>query len=75
MRITNIIENYVIELGVEGNLVSMQLEELMGTARVDQKLIFKDYKREDLGIKDFNQKMRSLSDEELVDFLRVWIWL
>ena len=31
MRITNIIENYVIELGVEGNLVSMQLEELMGT--------------------------------------------
>ena len=56
MRITNIIENYVIELGVEGNLVSMQLEELMGTARVDQKLIFKDYKREDLGIKDFNRK-------------------
>ena len=40
MRITNIIESYVIELGIEGNLVSMQLEEFMGTARIDQKLIF-----------------------------------
>ena len=67
MRITNIIENYVVELGVEGNLVSMQLEELMGTARIDQKLIFKDYKRDELGIKDFNKKMRNLSDEELID--------
>ncbi len=34
MRITNIIEKYVIELGEEGNLVRMQLEELMGTTKL-----------------------------------------
>ena len=42
MRIINIIEKYVIELGQEGTLVKMQLEELMGTTKLDQKLIFKD---------------------------------
>lgn len=41
MRITNIIEKYVIELGQEGTLVKMQLEELMGTTKMDQKLILK----------------------------------
>lgn len=45
MRITNIIEKYVIELGQEGTLVKMQLEELMGTTKMDQKLIFKDYSK------------------------------
>ena len=40
-----IIEKYVIELGEEGTLVKMQLEELMGTTKMDQKLIFNDYSK------------------------------
>ena len=67
MRITNIIEKYIIELGKEGTLVSMQLEELMGTTRIDQRLIFKDYSRQNVDILDFNKKIKNLSSEELID--------
>lgn len=67
MRITNIIEKYIIELGKEGTLVSMQLEELMGTTRIDQRLIFKDYSRQDVDILDFKKRTKNLSSEELID--------
>ena len=67
MRITNIIEKYIIELGKEGTLVSMQLEELMGTTRIDQRLIFKDYSRQNVDILDFKKKIKGLSSEELID--------
>ena len=67
MRVTNIIEKYVIELGEEGTLVRMQLEELMGTTKIDQKLIFKDYKRQDIEMADFIKKIKGLSSEELID--------
>jgi len=67
MRITNIIEKYIIELGKEGTLVSMQLEELMGTTRIDQRLIFKDYSSQNVDILDFKKKIKSLSSEELID--------
>jgi diadenylate cyclase len=71
MRITTILEKYVIELGVEGNLVSMQLEELMGTTTSDQKLIFKDYANGDIEIKSFKKKMKELSSEELIDLVNI----
>ena len=71
MRITNIIEKYVIELGVESTLVSMKLEELMGTARIDQKLIFKDYRRNEIDIKDFKKKIKALTSEELLDLVNM----
>ena len=67
MRVTNIIEKYLVELGDEGTLVRMQLEELMGTTKIDQKLIFKDYKEEDVDIEEFIKKIKGLSSEELID--------
>ncbi|CEI74340.1 MULTISPECIES: DNA integrity scanning diadenylate cyclase DisA [Romboutsia] len=67
MRITSIIEKYIIELGQEGTLVRMQLEELVGTTKIDQKLILKDYSKEDIDIKLFKKKIKTLSPEELVD--------
>jgi len=67
MRITNIIEKYVIELGEEGNLVRMQLEELMGTTKADQNLIFKDYRRNNIDISEFKKKIKNISAEDLVD--------
>ena len=48
MRVTNIIEKYIVELGIEGTLLSMQVDELMGTTKVDQNQILKDYKRNDI---------------------------
>lgn len=71
MRITNIIEKNVIELGVEGTLVNMQLEELMGTTRIDQKLIFKDYSKDDIDIKDFKRKIKNVSSEELLELVNM----
>lgn len=71
MRITNIIEKYVIELGVEGQLVSMQFEELMGTTKLEQKLIFKDYSSSDGDIKDFKKKIKDLSSEDLIDLINI----
>ncbi len=87
MRVTSIIEKYVIELGDEGTLVSMQLEELMGTTRIDQKLIFKDYNKENTEIKELMKKVKNLNSEELIElvnmakllgivvFQKVWICL
>lgn len=71
MRITNIIEQYVIELGVEGTLVSMQLEELMGTTKNDQELIFRDYGNDEVDIKEFKKKIKDLSSEELIDLVNI----
>lgn len=71
MRITNIIEKYIIELGVEGTLVSMQLEELMGTTKSDLKLIFKDYGNDEIDIKEFKRKVKDLTSEELIDLAKI----
>lgn len=71
MRVTSIIEKYVIELGDEGTLVSMQLEELMGTTRIDQKLIFKDYNKENTEIKELMKKVKNLNSEELIELVNM----
>jgi len=43
LRISREIERYISELGVEGRLVSMQLEELLVGVKQEGKLIIKDY--------------------------------
>ena len=65
MRIITVIEKYVIELGEEGTLVRMQLEELMGTTKKDRMMIYMDYK------KDNQRKMKGLTDDELLDLVKV----
>lgn len=71
MRVTNIIEKYVIELGDEATLVSMQLEELMGTTKEDRHLIFRDYCRGDEDIKEFKKKVKGLTSDELIDLVNM----
>ena len=51
----------------EGTLVKMQLEELMGTTKMDQKLIFKDYSKRNVDILEFKKKIKNFSSEELLD--------
>ena len=71
MRVTNIIDKYIIELGVEGTLLSMQVEELMGTTKIDQNQIIKDYQRNTMTIKEFKKKIKDLSSEELIDLTNI----
>ena len=42
-RIAEEIEEYVIELGADGRLILLQLEELMGGVEDDRRLFAKDY--------------------------------
>ena len=71
MRIINVIEKYVIELGEEGTLVRMQLEELMGTTKKDRMMIYMDYKKDNVELKEIQRKMKSLTDDELLDLVKV----
>lgn len=71
MRIITIIEKYVIELGEEGTLVRMQLEELMGTTKKDRMMIYMDYKKDNVELKEIQRKMKSLTDDELLDLVKV----
>ena len=67
MRIVDIIEKYIIELGNEGLLISMQLEELIGTAKKEEHKVFIDYNKGDMRFDEFKKKIRCLSSEELMD--------
>jgi len=68
-RVAREIERYVVELGVEGRLVSMQLEELMTGIGNSGLLIVKDYAvlDEETSPRDLVKKIDSWSAEELLD--------
>ncbi|TVP86281.1 MAG: DNA integrity scanning protein DisA [Alkalicoccus sp.] len=68
LRIKGEILNYVNELGDEGRLISMQLEELVMNTEQEALLLIKDYmKEEDQSPKDTLRKLKRLSNEELLD--------
>ena len=48
MRVAQIIEGYLVNLGEEGYLVRMQLEELLGGTEKNRLLLLKDYKKENI---------------------------
>jgi len=68
-RISLEIEGYVIELGADGRLVLLQLEELMGGVEEDRRLVAKDYLAEepDLELADVIRRLADLDDETLLD--------
>ena len=49
----------------------MQVEELMGTTKIDQNQIIKDYQRNTMTIKEFKKKIKDLSSEELIDLTNI----
>ncbi|MCT4508929.1 MAG: DNA integrity scanning diadenylate cyclase DisA [Tepidibacter sp.] len=68
MRIVTEIEHYIIELGNEGILVSMQLEELIGNVKEDAEMVFKDYNViEDRDYSQFKKSIRNFSSEDLLE--------
>jgi diadenylate cyclase len=69
LRIKAEINRYINELGNEGRLISMQLEELVGNAELEARLLVKDYVR-DLSedrVKDMQAGLKRLSSDELLE--------
>ncbi|MFZ5966825.1 MAG: DNA integrity scanning diadenylate cyclase DisA [Bacillota bacterium] len=69
MRIVSEIDKFIIELGNEGRLVNMQLEELLANVREDGRHVIEDYKVPGaaLDYAAINRQMKNLSSEELLD--------
>lgn len=77
MRIANEIEKYINELGSEGRLVSMQLEELIVFVKEDGENVIEDYRIDIDNInKDFiMRRLRNFSSEELLDLTNIAMML
>ena len=67
MRIVDEIKRYILELGNEGRLISMQLNELVKYIERDGILLIRDYCREDVDCNNIYIEIQKLSSEELVD--------
>ncbi|MBB6675019.1 DNA integrity scanning diadenylate cyclase DisA [Cohnella nanjingensis] len=69
LRIKMEINRYVLELGNEGRLISMQMEELVGSAEEEARLLLKDYARDanDDRIREIQNLLKKLTSEELLD--------
>lgn len=70
VRIAREIESYVLELGTDGRLLSLQLEELVTGVEVDRVLIVRDYRprlRRRRSTEEVLDSLASLSQTELVD--------
>jgi diadenylate cyclase len=68
-RIAEEIEGYVIELGADGRLVMLQLEELVGGVEEDRRLVAKDYYQssDDFELVGVMHLLAQLEDEDLLD--------
>ncbi|MGL5245630.1 MAG: DNA integrity scanning diadenylate cyclase DisA, partial [Sarcina sp.] len=67
MRIVQEIEGYIIELGNEGRLISMQLNELVRSIEQDGILLIRDYCTDIVNYRDVYQSIQNLSSEDLLD--------
>lgn len=66
-RIAGEIEHYIYELGTEGRLVSMQLEELMADVEDEGLLVLRDYIPEPGNLDEVRILLINLSYEDLLD--------
>lgn len=67
MRIVTEIERYICELGNEGRLISMQLNELIRSIEEDEMLLIRDYCQSNLDYNDIYKQLQSISSDELLD--------
>jgi diadenylate cyclase len=69
-RIAREIEGYVIELGADGRLLNLQLEELMAGVEVDRELVVRDYApvgRRARKIEEILAELDQLGPEDMLD--------
>lgn len=67
LRVVDEIQRYIVELGNEGRLISMQLSEVIKFIERDGILLIRDYCKEELDYNDVYNEIQKLSSEELVD--------
>ena len=67
MRIVEEIDGYIVELGNEGRLISMQLNELVRYIERDGVLLIRDYCLEEIDYKSAYGEIQKLTSTELVD--------
>ncbi|SHJ51105.1 diadenylate cyclase [Clostridium amylolyticum] len=67
MRIVSEIERYIVELGNEGRLISMQLNELIKYIEQDGLLLIRDYCKKNFDYNSIYKDIQRLSSEELLD--------
>ena len=75
-RIASEIAGYVVELGTDGRLLSLQLEELMAGVEGERELVVRDYLvvgggKKQLTVSDALEELDALSDEDLLDLSTV----
>lgn len=72
-RISNEVGIYVLELGSNGRLVALQLEELTSTIGPHSDIIFRDYLPDssEAAIAQATEALASLSDKDIVDFSNI----
>lgn len=69
-RIADEINGYVVELGTDGRLLALQLDELVSGVDVDRELIVRDYQPEERGqrpVADVLEAINGLTGTELLD--------
>lgn len=73
LRIRAEIKRYIIELGNEGRLISMQLEEMVGNTDNEAYLLIKDYVKElqEEKLKEIMNAFRRLAAEEVLDHYHI----
>lgn len=73
-RISEEIDGYVIELGVDGRLLALQLDELMGGIGADRDLVVRDYvdlERSGRSLADVQADLAALDSAQLLDFAHI----
>jgi diadenylate cyclase len=73
LRIAGEIERYIIELGTEGRLIELQLDELMVEVREDRRAVLMDYVPDSVGlyVDEVAAALGSLHSEELLSLPRI----
>jgi diadenylate cyclase len=73
-RISEEIAHYVVELGTDGRLLSLQLDELIGGVSPDRELVIRDYleaTRQERSVNEVLGDLAGLAASELVDLTQV----
>jgi diadenylate cyclase len=72
-RISEEIDGYILELGADGRLIRLQLEELMGGVEEDRRLVIKDYFHGDKEwhLSDAMEGLAALGTDDLLDLKAV----
>lgn len=67
MRIVYEIERYICELGNEGRLISMQLNELVRNVEEDGILLIRDYCQNDMDFDEIYKQIQAIGSDELLN--------